>query len=401
MGGVTPICERFRRLGHGWQDFAGIAAGGEQACWPRIPGSRILLRRHSRDAWSRWPGSGALTIVPAMSPSQRPVVGWLLLTAAMVFAMAVIGAITRLTESGLSMVEWRPLVGALPPLTEADWQTLFAEYRRTPEFQKVNAWMELADFKSIFWWEYVHRLWGRLIGLVFALPLIWFWGSGRLAPWLKPWLLLVLALGALQGAVGWWMVASGLVEDPHVSHARLALHLGLAVAIYGLVLMLVERMVAVPRVKVPAWLRRTTAALAGFAFVVILSGALVAGLDAGLIYNTFPLMGGEWVPDEVALAGDAATFLSTPAAVQFLHRWLAVALAAAILVVWASSRGEMLAPAQRRPLALLAAMALLQVALGVSTLLLLVPTGLAAAHQAGALVLFGLAVWSAARLRHT
>lgn len=331
--------------------------------------------------------------------SQRPVAVWLLLTAVMVFAMAVIGAITRLTESGLSMVEWRPLVGALPPLSEADWQRLFGEYRATPEFQKLNAWMGLDDFKAIFWWEYVHRLWGRLIGVVFALPLLWFWGRGRLAPWLKPWLLLALVLGALQGAVGWWMVASGLVDDPHVSHFRLATHLGLAVLVYGLMLALAERVSRVPKLPTPAWLRAAAVALAGFAFVVILSGALVAGLDAGLVYNSFPLMGDSWIPVEVGMAGDVTTFLSSPAPVQFLHRWLAKTLAASILVLWAFARREPLAPSQRNPLDLLAAMAAVQVALGILTLLLHVPIALATAHQAGALVLLGLAVWTAGRLR--
>ncbi len=331
--------------------------------------------------------------------SLRPVVVWLLLTAVMVFAMAVIGAITRLTESGLSMVEWRPLIGALPPLSEGDWQRLFDEYRATPEFQKLNAWMGLEDFKTIFWWEYIHRLWGRLIGLVFALPLIWFWAKGRLASWLKPWLLLALALGALQGAVGWWMVASGLVDDPYVSHFRLAAHLGLAVLVYGLVLWLAERLSRVPKLPTPLWLRTAAVGLAGFAFVVILSGALVAGLDAGLIYNTFPMMGNSWFPEELGLSGDLITFLSTPAAAQFLHRWLAKILAVAILVCWAFGRREPLAPSQRNPLDLLAAMAAVQVALGILTLLLQVPVALAAAHHAGALVLFGLAVWAAGRLR--
>ena len=330
--------------------------------------------------------------------SPRPVAVWLLLTAAMVFAMAVIGAITRLTESGLSMVEWRPLIGALPPLSDADWQRLFEEYRKTPEFQKLNSWMGLGDFKTIFWWEYVHRLWGRVIGLVFALPLVWFWAKGRLAPWLKPWLLLALALGALQGVVGWWMVTSGLVDDPHVSHFRLAAHLGLAVLVYGLVLGLAERLSPVPKLPTPAWLRGASVALAGFAFVVILSGALVAGLDAGLVYNTFPMMGDSWIPDEVRLAGDSATFFSSPAAVQFLHRWLAKALVAANLALWVFARREPLAPAQRNPLDLLAAMAAVQVALGILTLLLQAPIALAVAHQAGALVLFGLAVWTAGRL---
>lgn len=331
--------------------------------------------------------------------SQRPVAAWLLLTAAMVFAMAVIGAITRLTESGLSMVEWRPLIGALPPLDEADWQRLFDEYRATPEFQKINAWMALADFKAIFWWEYVHRLWGRLIGLVFAVPLVWFWWRGRLSSGMAPWLLILLGLGVLQGAVGWWMVASGLVDDPHVSHYRLAIHLGLAVLLYGMLLTLAERLSPVPRLPTPAWMRRLSVALAYFAFLVILSGALVAGLDAGLLYNTFPLMDGALVPDEVRQAGDVAMLLSTPGSVQFLHRWLAKTLALAILVFWFFARQEPLAPAQRLPLALLATMAVIQVCLGVATLLMSVPTALAATHQAGALVLFGLAVWAAGRFR--
>lgn len=331
--------------------------------------------------------------------SPRPVIVWLQLTAAMIFAMAVIGAITRLTESGLSMVEWRPLIGALPPFTDADWQKLFAEYQRTPEFQKLNAWMSLDDFKGIFWWEYVHRLWGRLIGLVFALPLVWFWWKGRLSPWLKPWLVLALILGGLQGAVGWWMVASGLVDDPHVSHWRLAAHLGLAVLVYGLVLALVERLRPAARQATPPWLKRTAVALVLAVFLVIVSGALVAGLDAGLVYNTFPTMGDQWVPDEVYLAENAATFFSTPAAVQFLHRWLAKLVAVAVLTFWTIARRVPLAPAQRAPLDLLAGMAMVQVGLGILTIILQVPIGLAAAHQAGALVLFGLAVWTAGRLR--
>ena len=338
--------------------------------------------------------SGARSAAPA-----RSVIAWLQLTAAMIFAMAVIGAITRLTESGLSMVEWRPLLGALPPLSEAHWQKLFDEYRLTPEFQKVNAWMSLEDFKSIFWWEYVHRLWGRLIGLVFALPLAWFWWKGRLAAWLKPWLVLALLLGGLQGAVGWWMVASGLVDDPHVSHWRLAAHLGLAVLVYGLVLALVERLQPSTRLATPAWLKRLSVFLVWAIFLVILSGALVAGLDAGLVYNTFPTMGDQWIPDEVYLAESTAHFFSTPAAVQFLHRWIAKTIAVAILVFWALARRVPLAPAQRMPVDLLAGMAMVQVALGILTIILQVPVGLAAAHQAGALVLYGLAIWTAGRLR--
>lgn len=333
--------------------------------------------------------------------SPRSVIVWLQVTAAMIFAMAVIGAITRLTESGLSMVEWRPLVGALPPLTEADWQKMFAEYQKTPEFQKLNSWMSLGDFKGIFWWEYIHRLWGRLIGLVFALPLAWFWWKDQLPSWLKPWLLLALLLGGLQGAVGWWMVASGLVDDPHVSHYRLAMHLGLAVLVYGLVLALAERLQPVSRLATPAWLKRLSIALVSAIFLLILSGALVAGLDAGLVYNTFPHMGDQWIPDEVYLAENAANFFSTPAAVQFVHRWLAKAVALSILAFWVVVRNVPLTPSQRMPLDLLAGMAMVQVGLGILTIILQVPIGLAAAHQAGALVLYGLAVWTAGRLRPT
>ena len=330
---------------------------------------------------------------------DRPIFLWLLVSAAMVLAIAVIGAITRLTESGLSMVEWRPLIGALPPLSDADWTKLFDEYRATPEFQNKNSWMGLEDFKGIFWWEYIHRLWGRLIGLVYALPLAWFWLRGRLASWLKPWLLGLLVLGGLQGLIGWWMVRSGLVDDPNVSHVRLALHLGLAVLIYGMLLGLAERLSPAPRLAAGGRLRLGSEIVTVFAFIVILSGALVAGLDAGLVYNSVPLMGDQWVPDEVLQARDLAGFLSTPGPVQFLHRWLAKALAVLILVLWALARRAPLLPAQRVPLDLLAAMALVQVALGIATLLLQVPIALAAVHQAGALVLFGLAIWTTGRFR--
>lgn len=331
--------------------------------------------------------------------SLRPVIVWLQVSAAMIFAMAVIGAITRLTESGLSMVEWRPLVGTMPPLTDADWQKMFGAYRQTPEFQKLNSWMSLDDFKGIFWWEYIHRLWGRLIGLVFALPLAWFWMKGKLPVWLKPWLVLALLLGALQGAVGWWMVASGLVDDPHVSHWRLAAHLGLAVLVYGLLLALTERLQPVARETTPPWLRRLSVALVSAIFLLIVSGALVAGLDAGLVYNTFPTMGDRWIPDEVYLADGAASFFSTPAAVQFLHRWLAKTVAVSIVAFWLTARRLPLTPAQRTPLDLLVGMAMVQVGLGILTIILQVPIGVAATHQAGALVLFGLAVWAAGRLR--
>lgn len=332
-------------------------------------------------------------------PDPTPVRIWLAICAAMIFAMVVIGGVTRLTESGLSITEWRPITGTIPPLTVEDWQAEFAKYQRIPEFREKNATMTLDEFKTIFWWEYVHRLWGRLIGLAFALPLAWFAFTGRVRGSLLARLCGLLALGGLQGAVGWWMVASGLVDNPHVSHWRLAAHLGLAVLVYGLILALVERLQPSSRLATPAWLKRLSFILVWAIFMVILSGALVAGLDAGLVYNTFPTMGDQWIPDEVYLAENTAHFFSTPAAVQFLHRWFAKTIAVAILVFWALARRVPLAPAQRMPVDLLAGMAMVQIGLGILTIILQVPIGLAAAHQAGALVLYGLAVWTAGRLR--
>lgn len=312
--------------------------------------------------------------------------------------MAVIGAMTRLTQSGLSMVEWRPLIGALPPLSQADWQALFGEYQRSPEYRQLHGWMSLADFQGIFWWEYVHRLWGRLIGLAFAGPFVYFLMRGRLPRRLVPGLAGVLALGALEGGVGWWMVASGLLDDPHVSHYRLATHLGIAVAIYGALLWTALGVWEEPRTAAQhGLLRAAGVALIALIFLAILSGALVAGLHAGLVYNSFPLMEGEVVPrDYLARGRSLDAILSNPAAVQFNHRALALISVGAALVFARTVRRR--ATVARPQASMLAAMALLQAGLGVATLLLVVPIPLAALHQAGALVLFGLAIWVARRL---
>jgi cytochrome c oxidase assembly protein subunit 15 len=322
------------------------------------------------------------------APFERAVGLWLLVCAAMVFLMAVIGAITRLTESGLSIMEWAPVTGILPPLSQDEWLRLFALYQQIPEYQVENAGMTLAEFKTIFWWEYIHRLWGRLIGLVFALPFLWFLVRGRLRHGLVPKLLGVFALGGLQGLMGWIMVASGFAERTDVSQYRLVAHLALALLIYGALILLAARLLSPP----PAFSteRRAAAlkrALAGFGvlvFVTALSGGFVAGLNAGLIYNTFPLMDGALVPADYGGAGPwwLAPFESV-AAVQFNHRILAIITLAAALGLWHRSRP-----------ALMAAMALLQLGLGIATLLLVVPAWLAALHQAGALVLLALALWA-------
>ena len=334
------------------------------------------------------------TLSPAVprADSSRAIAYWLLACAAMVFAMAVIGAITRLTGSGLSMVEWRPLIGALPPLSEAEWQRVFDLYRETPEYRKVNAGMGLEAFKQIFFWEWFHRLWGRSIGLVFALPFAWFWLTGRIARPLLPRLIGFLVLGGLQGLLGWFMVKSGLVDRPSVSHYRLAAHLGLAVLIYGLLVWQAWELLVRTAPVAAAGLRRHMLAATVLVAVTMLWGAFVAGLDAGLAYNSFPLMDGHLLPPEAwTLIPVWLNPLDNTALVQFIHRWLAIGTAVVVLALWFRSRAG--APALRLATGLAAIIAGLQILLGIATLLAEVPVSLGAAHQAGALVLLTALLW--------
>jgi len=329
-------------------------------------------------------------------PDQRPVAVWLLVCCALVFAMVLLGGLTRLTHSGLSMVDWRPLTGWLPPLSEAEWQAAFRAYQQYPEYQQLNRGMTLEGFQSIFWLEYVHRLWGRLIGLVFAVPLLYFWVTGRLRGGLWPRLLGIFTLGAMQGVLGWYMVRSGLVDRPDVSQYRLAAHLGLAVAIYGAMLWVALGLLH-PRHRdtVSTPLARASGGLVALVLVTTLSGGFVAGLDAGLAYNTFPLMGEHLVPPGMlALEPPLANLFENIVTVQFTHRVLALAtLVAACVLWWRAVRHPAARPA-RHAFHLLLAAALVQAALGVSTLLLMVPVALAAAHQAGALLLFTAALYA-------
>ena len=323
------------------------------------------------------------------TPADRAVGLWLLVCAAMVFAMAVIGAITRLSESGLSIMEWAPVTGALPPLSEAEWQRLFALYKEIPEYREHPGGMTLAEFKTIFWWEYIHRLWGRLIGVVFAVPFVWFLATRRIARRNVGPLLGVFLLGGLQGAMGWYMVASGFAERTDVSQYRLVAHLALAVAIYGWLLWLGWRYLR-PR-EAGQGLSGALLAFTALAVVTLLSGGFVAGLNAGMVYNSFPLMGGRLVPSDYGfLEPWLLNHLANPATAQFNHRVLAVATVVAALGLWlrAQSRGwgGLMMP--------VAAMALIQLALGIATLLLVVPVWLGALHQAGALILFTLALWA-------
>jgi cytochrome c oxidase assembly protein subunit 15 len=326
------------------------------------------------------------------SRNDRAVALWLLACCAMIFAMVVIGGITRLTESGLSITEWQPVTGVLPPLSDAAWQEEFARYREIPQFQeRFLGAMTLAEFKAIYFWEYVHRLWGRLIGLAFVVPLGVFAWRRMIGRALLPKLVFILALGALQGFIGWFMVESGLAGRSSVSQYRLVLHLGLALVIYGAMLWAaLDLLGPAPAHPGVARLRAASTGVLALVFATILAGGFVAGLDAGLAYNTFPLMDGRLVPAGYApLQPLWLNWFETVAAVQFNHRLLAMTTFAAVLALWAAAWRS---GAARLETSLLLAAACLQVTLGIATLLLVVPTPLAAAHQAGAVLLFTAAI---------
>jgi cytochrome c oxidase assembly protein subunit 15 len=296
-----------------------------------------------------------------------------------------VGGVTRLTRSGLSIVEWQPLVGAIPPLSEAAWQELFARYRQTPEFRLVNFDMTLEGFKTIFWWEYLHRLLGRLIGLVFLIPFLFFLWKRKIDPPLGWKLAAIFVLGGLQGALGWFMVKSGLVDDPRVSHFRLTAHLGVALAIFAVQFWLALGLLF-PR-REP--FSRVALALPLLLFLMALSGGMVAGLRAGYAYNTFPLMNGHLVPPEIlALEPWWRNFLYNMATVQFVHRGFFWLLAVLVPLAWWRHRGS---PSAH----LLMAAFVLQASLGIATLLLRVPVVLGALHQGGAVLLLAAALWHA------
>jgi len=331
------------------------------------------------------------------NPSEAPAENgamffWLLCVYGFVFAMVVIGAITRLTESGLSMVEWRPLIGTFPPMSEAEWRRVFDLYKETPEFQKKNFWMEISDFKTIFFWEWFHRFWGRVIGIVYAVPLIYFWVSGKIPKGFKPALLILLALGASQAVMGWWMVESGLVDRPDVSHYRLAAHLFLAFIIMGALLWVAQDIRGMARLDQPA-LYKAGWAVMGILSLTILWGAFTAGLNAGLIYNdSFPLMDGQFIPPDFNQITPAwLNVFETPSAIQFMHRWLATATLLAVLAWWgmASYKGQ-----THNALHALVFFTFFQYALGIGTLMSNVEINHAAAHQAFAVILFSLVVMS-------
>jgi cytochrome c oxidase assembly protein subunit 15 len=341
-------------------------------------------------------------ITPLLVRRRRAVRLWLIAVAVLVFATVVVGGATRLTESGLSITEWKPVTGTLPPLTEAAWQAEFDKYKTIPQFQKLNSGMTLAEFKTIFWWEWAHRLLGRVIGAAFLLPFLWFLWRGWIEPALKPRLWGIFALGALQGGIGWWMVASGLVHRTDVSQYRLALHLTLACIIFAAIVWTARRLApCAEALDAPRRTRLGAGLLLVLVLVQIYLGALVAGLDAGLTYNTWPLMDGQLVPpaaDLFRLAPAWRNPFENVLTVQFDHRLAAYVLwLLAILHAVDAARSLRGHPAVYGAIVLAVAITL-QAAFGIATLLLGVPIGLALLHQAMAVVVLMIAVIHAERL---
>jgi heme a synthase len=332
------------------------------------------------------------------SASDRAIAAWLLACCVLLFAIIVVGGITRLTHAGLSITEWQPIIGVLPPLSEADWQVAFDKYRQTPEYLQVNKGMTLESFKRIFWWEYVHRLLGRLIGIAFLVPLVGF-AMWRRIPRGYGWKLAgIFALGGLQGALGWYMVKSGLVDDPRVSQFRLTAHLTLAFLIFGamlwLALSLLHRRRARRLTDEARSARRWASVVLALVLAMVVTGGFVAGIRAGFAYNTFPLMNGAIIPPEILMLEPAwRNFFWNMATVQFDHRVLALLLVLAVAVLWWKLRPST-GVARRARVAGTALLAVLvmQVAVGILTLVFVVPLPLAAVHQAGAVLVFALAI---------
>lgn len=330
---------------------------------------------------------------------RRPIRLWLWSIAAMTFGVMVVGGITRLTLSGLSIVEWNPVMGVIPPLGEAQWQEAFDAYRQFPEYQRLRQGMTLAEFQSIFFWEYLHRLLARTIGIVFLVPFLFFWARGWFNRPLLRRALVLFGLGAMQGVMGWLMVASGLVDRPSVSHYRLAAHLSLAFLIFGWALWLIRDLT--PGAAAQALgtgerrvLLRGLGLVGALLSAQIVWGAFVAGLKAGKYYTTFPLMGGRLVPGELLyLDGVLENFVANPVTVQWVHRVLGTVLLLAVAGFSALVLRRVADRSSRRYAAALAGLIAGQYALGITTLLLAVPVSLGVAHQAVAMVLFG--VWLA------
>lgn len=327
-----------------------------------------------------------------MSDEQR-IGRWLAVWAAVVFALVLVGGGTRLTESGLSITEWKPLSGVVPPLSASAWDAEFEKYKQIPQYSQMNAGMTLDAFKGIYLWEYFHRLLARLGGLVFAIPFFWFALRRKVPPGVMPWLVAIGTLTIAQAALGWYMVASGLTERVNVSQYRLAAHLSLAIVIYLVTVWEADRLLNGGQtvdggrftVHGAKWLAALKSLLV-MAAITVVSGAFVAGLRAGKIYNEFPMMGAGLVPvDYGTMTPWLKNWFENPAAAQFNHRWLAIATLLAVCIVWFRARPAAVGSMRQR-LDLVLAAAIVQVAIGITVLLLGVPVIVGVAHQAGALL---------------
>ncbi|XP_038152152.1 cytochrome c oxidase assembly protein COX15 homolog [Cyprinodon tularosa] len=386
--------------------------GFQQSSYQRPQLRQWLVRRNqsSISVESVSPSTPAASKAVPNAATNRIVGRWLLGCSGLVVGAVVLGGVTRLTESGLSMVDWHLVREMKPPQSEAEWEAEFSKYKQFPEFKILNHEMTLPEFKFIFYMEWGHRMWGRLVGLAYILPTVYFWKKGYFTRSLKGKVLGLCGFVFFQGLLGWYMVKSGLEEKPdshdvpRVSQYRLCAHLGSALVLYsaslwtGLTLLLPAHKMA--DTKNLQQLRMFAKGTGGLVFLTALSGAFVAGLDAGLVYNSFPKMADKWIPDDIlAFSPALKNFFENPTTVQFDHRVLAIGSLTAITGLYLFSRRMLLPRRAKIAIGLLAAMAYTQVALGISTLLLYVPTPLAATHQSGSVALLSLAIWVLAELR--
>lgn len=344
--------------------------------------------------------------------SDRRIAYWLITVAVLIYAMVILGGVTRLTGSGLSMVEWEPIMGAVPPLSQSEWQAAFNDYKKYPEYQQLNRDMDLSEFKQIFAFEYTHRLLGRSIGLVFLIPFLFFYFRKQIKPGLTPKLIIMFVLGGLQGLLGWFMVESGLVDKPNVSQYRLAAHLLMAIVIYCYILWTAWSLLSpaarnawVPRVKK---LRVQVRMLSGIILLMVISGAFVAGTHAGAVFKTFPDMAGHFLPPGLfAMSPFFRNFVENTTTIQFDHRLIAYVIIISLSLIWYGSRHYTLTSSARNALTLMLIMMIIQVTLGISTLLSVpdvpvragVSVVLAAMHQGGALLLVTVALYVNHELR--
>lgn len=393
----------------------GAAAGGKSFTHSgRSPQLRqwVVKRTQSTITAEAGAGAGATpAVVSVPNAATNRIVGrWLVGCSGLVVGAIVLGGVTRLTESGLSMVDWHLVREMKPPQTQAEWEAEFSKYQQFPEFKIMNHDMTVNEFKFIFYMEWGHRMWGRLVGLAYILPTVYFWKRGYFNRSMKLRAMGLCGFVFFQGLLGWYMVKSGLEEKPEsydiprVSQYRLSAHLGSALLLYcaslwtGLTMLLPAHKLA--DTKSLTQLRRFAKGTGGLVFLTALSGAFVAGLDAGLVYNSFPKMGERWVPDDLlAFSPTLKNFFENPTTVQFDHRIFAVSSLTAITGLYLFSRRMKLPRRAKIAIGLLTAMAYGQVALGISTLLLYVPTPLAATHQSGSVALLSLAIWVLAELR--